>query len=74
MTTSTGRRAIVTGSTSGIGAAIARALAAAGADVIVSGRDSERGEAVVEEIRTAGGSADFIAVDLGGSYEGIRAF
>ncbi len=69
-----GRHAIVTGSTSGIGAAIAHALAAEGVRVIVSGRDSERGQAVVEEIRAAGGSADFVAVDLGGPYEGIRAF
>ena len=45
-----GRTAIVTGSTSGIGAAIARALAAEGAQIVVSGRDTARGKRVVEEI------------------------
>ncbi len=69
-----GRTAIVTGSTSGIGAAIARALAAEGAHVVVSGRDAARGEAVIQEIRSAGGRSDFVGVDLGGSYEQIRAF
>ena len=57
-----GRTAVVTGSTSGIGAAIARTLAGAGATVLVTGRDAERGSAVVQEIRSAGGSADFLAV------------
>jgi NAD(P)-dependent dehydrogenase (short-subunit alcohol dehydrogenase family) len=68
------RTAIVTGSTSGIGAAIARALAAEGAHLIVSGRDSARGETVVGEIQGAGGQADFLAVDLAGSYDQLRTF
>ncbi|MGH2939598.1 MAG: SDR family NAD(P)-dependent oxidoreductase [Solirubrobacterales bacterium] len=69
-----GRTAIVTGSTSGIGAATGRALAAAGSHVLISGRDAARGEEVVESIRAAGARADFLAADLGGSYEEIRAF
>ena len=69
-----GRTVVVTGSTSGIGAAAARALAGVGAHVLVSGRDTARGEAIVEAIRGAGGDGDFLAVDLGGSYEEIRAF
>ena len=69
-----GRNAIVTGSTSGIGAAIVRALAAEGAHVIVSGRDTTRGDALVGEIREAAGRADFLAVDLAGSYDQLRAF
>lgn len=69
-----GRTAVVTGSTSGIGAAIARTLAAEGAHVVVSGRDAIRGDKVVAEIRGAGGGADFLAVDLAGPYDGIRAF
>ena len=69
-----GRTAIVTGSTSGIGAAIAGSLAAAGAHAVVSGRDETRADGVVADIRSAGGRADFVAADLGGSYDDIRSF
>jgi NAD(P)-dependent dehydrogenase (short-subunit alcohol dehydrogenase family) len=58
------KTALVTGATSGIGRATALALAAAGATVAVSGRDKDRGLAVVEVIRAAGGSATFVAADL----------
>jgi len=64
----------VTGATSGIGAAIAQALAAEGAHVVVGGRDRLRGDAIVAGIRTSGGRADFAAVDLAGSSAGIRLF
>jgi NAD(P)-dependent dehydrogenase (short-subunit alcohol dehydrogenase family) len=60
----TGRTALVTGATSGIGRATALSLAAAGATVAVSGRDKDRGQAVVDAIATAGGSAVFLAADL----------
>jgi NAD(P)-dependent dehydrogenase (short-subunit alcohol dehydrogenase family) len=56
-----GEVALVTGSTSGIGAEIARLFAAEGAHVVVTGRDSERGEAVVADCI---GRAAFIAADL----------
>ncbi len=69
-----GRTAVVTGSTSGIGAATARLLAARGAHVIVSGRDSARGEQVVAAIRGAGGKADFVAADLAGDADTVRRF
>jgi NAD(P)-dependent dehydrogenase (short-subunit alcohol dehydrogenase family) len=60
-----GRRALVTGSTGGLGVAIAKALAAEGATVVVSGRDKTRGDTVVADIRSAGGDAAFVATDLG---------
>jgi len=59
-----GRRALVTGSTDGIGAGVARRLAEAGAAVMVTGRDEEKGAAVVAEIRAGGGRASFLAADL----------
>ena len=59
-----GRTALVTGSTSGIGRAAAAFLAQRGAHVIVTGRDAERGTAVVEAIRADGGKADFVQADL----------
>jgi NAD(P)-dependent dehydrogenase (short-subunit alcohol dehydrogenase family) len=62
--TPTGRTALVTGSTDGIGAAIAHALAAAGAHVVVTGRSRERGEKVVAAIAEGGGRADFVPADL----------
>jgi NAD(P)-dependent dehydrogenase (short-subunit alcohol dehydrogenase family) len=61
-----GSTALVTGSTSGIGAAIAATLAHHGAHVLVSGRDQDRGDRVVAGIREAGGQADFIRADLSG--------
>jgi NAD(P)-dependent dehydrogenase (short-subunit alcohol dehydrogenase family) len=60
-----GKTALVTGATSGIGRATAKALAGLGASVIVHGRNADRGEQVVKEIEGAGGQARFIAADLG---------
>ena len=62
--TTTVRRALVTGATSGIGRAIAEALAAQGAHVVVTGRDRQRGEEVVAAIRATRGKADFIVADV----------
>ncbi|MGY2032172.1 SDR family NAD(P)-dependent oxidoreductase [Nocardia gipuzkoensis] len=69
----TGKAALVTGSTSNIGRAIALAYAAAGAHVIVSGRNEMRGAAVLEEIRAGGGRADFVPADLDGTAAASRA-
>ncbi len=61
----TGKIAIVTGASRGIGASIARALAAHGAHVVVSSRKLEGCEAVVAAIRTAGGSAEAMPCHIG---------
>ncbi|ALV31162.1 SDR family oxidoreductase [Streptomyces sp. CdTB01] len=66
------KKALVTGSTSNIGQAIAEAFAAEGAHVVVSGRNRERGARVAEGIRASGGRADFLAADLDGSAEASR--
>ncbi|MET9630239.1 SDR family oxidoreductase [Lentzea sp. NPDC006480] len=62
-----GRTALITGSTSNIGRAIAEAFAREGAHVVVSGRDEARGAAVVDQIRARGGKADFARADLDGT-------
>jgi NAD(P)-dependent dehydrogenase (short-subunit alcohol dehydrogenase family) len=59
-----GRIALVTGATSGIGRETAIRLAREGAEVIVHGRDAGRGEQVVAEIAQAGGKARCITADL----------
>jgi NAD(P)-dependent dehydrogenase (short-subunit alcohol dehydrogenase family) len=56
--------ALITGGTSGIGRAAAKKLAQSGVHVLVVGRNVERGEKTIAEIRTAGGQADFISSDL----------
>jgi NAD(P)-dependent dehydrogenase (short-subunit alcohol dehydrogenase family) len=65
MSTNPQKVAIVTGGATGIGRAIAQALVAAGAAVIIAGRDPQRGEAAAAAL---GGNAVFIATDV--SQEG----
>jgi NAD(P)-dependent dehydrogenase (short-subunit alcohol dehydrogenase family) len=64
-----GRRALVSGSTAGIGWAIARELAAEGAHVVVNGRDAARTAQAVERIRAEvrGARVDGVAADLAGA-------
>ncbi len=65
-----GKVALVTGGTSGIGKATAMALAAMGADVVVVGRDRERGERAAAEIRAqTGGRVDLALADLSSQAE-----
>jgi NAD(P)-dependent dehydrogenase (short-subunit alcohol dehydrogenase family) len=63
--------ALVTGATSGIGKAVAIRLGLDGAEVIVHGRDGERGAKVVDAIKAEGGSARFESADLA-SVEDVR--
>jgi NAD(P)-dependent dehydrogenase (short-subunit alcohol dehydrogenase family) len=59
-----GKRALVTGSSSGIGATTAQLLAAEGVAVAVHGRDAARAEAVAAHIRADGGTAIVVIGDL----------
>lgn len=56
--------AVVTGAGAGVGKGIATALATHGAYVIVAARRAENGEPAAEEIRAAGGSAQFLRCDV----------
>jgi len=59
-----GKTALVTGGTSGIGRAAALALARLGARVAVAGRNERRGNEVVKEIIAAGGQGEFVSAEL----------
>ena len=59
-----GKVALITGSTDGVGRVVAKTLGAAGARILIHGRDAERGQRVVSEIEQAGGTASFVAADF----------
>jgi 3-oxoacyl-[acyl-carrier protein] reductase len=67
-----GKRAFITGSTSGIGAQCARVLAGEGVSVVINGRNADRAAAVAEEIRASGGKAEVALGDVT-TEEGSRA-
>jgi NAD(P)-dependent dehydrogenase (short-subunit alcohol dehydrogenase family) len=66
------RRALVTGSTSGIGTEIARTLALEGVKVVVHGRDRGRAQAVIADIEAMGGQAAAALGDLA-TQDGVQA-
>jgi NAD(P)-dependent dehydrogenase (short-subunit alcohol dehydrogenase family) len=59
----TGKTAVVIGGTGVLGGALADALAAAGAHLVIAGRDAPAGEAAVKRIQESGGSAESVALD-----------
>ncbi len=72
----TGRRALVTGSSQGIGLALARGLAEHGASVVLNGRNAEKVEAVVQQLRSEGfvaESAVFDVTDAAAASAGVSA-
>jgi len=67
-----GKVAIVSGATKGIGRVIAAVMAAEGAKVVLVGRTVERGERFASDIRDAGGEAMFVRTDIG-DEQSVRA-
>ena len=72
MTKSNGKAALITGSTDGVGRVVAKRLADGGWRVLVHGRDRGRGEALVADIKSAGGTAEFLQADLSSIAEARR--
>ena len=64
MTRLSGKTALITGSTDGVGRLVAKRLGEAGTRVLVHGRHQERGDRLVAEIKQGGGSAEFLPADL----------
>ena len=67
-----GKRALVTGSSSGIGEAIARLLAKEGVSVVIHGRDEERTTQVAASIVATGGAAEAVTGDLTRDEDAVR--
>jgi NAD(P)-dependent dehydrogenase (short-subunit alcohol dehydrogenase family) len=63
---------LVTGATSGIGKETARGLLRLGATVVITARDAAKGEAVVAELKPAGGRVELLVLDLG-SLASVRS-
>ena len=59
-----GKVVLVTGTSSGLGYALARVFARQGAKVVAAARRRERGEALVRELREAGGECVFVPTDV----------
>jgi 3-oxoacyl-[acyl-carrier protein] reductase len=67
-----GKRALVTGSTSGIGAQIAKTLAAEGVSVVINGRREGEAQRVAKEIASTGGKVSIAIGELGSDEESSR--
>jgi NAD(P)-dependent dehydrogenase (short-subunit alcohol dehydrogenase family) len=67
-----GKRALVTGSTAGIGAATALSLAREGARVVIHGRDEERARAVLGTITSSAGEAKIALGEVSNEAVGIQ--
>lgn len=67
-----GKRALVTGSSQGIGLALAKGLAEAGATVVLNGRDASKLEAAASALAEAGAKADVLAFDVT-DHDEVRA-
>ncbi|MEJ2814920.1 MULTISPECIES: SDR family oxidoreductase [unclassified Caulobacter] len=74
MTSLAGRTVLITGASSGIGAALARAAAKAGAEVAAAARRADKLEALVAEIAAAGGTARAFAMDVEDEASVIAAY
>ncbi len=60
----TGRHALITGSSQGIGFALAKGLAGAGASIVLNGRNEDKLASAVEELRAEGGTVAYSAFDV----------
>ncbi|MGJ8583103.1 MAG: SDR family oxidoreductase [Marinosulfonomonas sp.] len=67
----TGKRALITGSSQGIGFALARGLANAGAAIVLNGRDTEKLASAAETLRGEGATVDVLAFDAT-DHEAVR--
>lgn len=68
----TGKRALVTGSSQGIGFALARGLAAAGASIVLNGRNADKLAAAAQTLRAEGASVETLVFDAT-DHDGVRA-
>ncbi|MEL7300351.1 MAG: SDR family oxidoreductase [Pseudomonadota bacterium] len=59
-----GKRALITGSSQGIGHALAKGMSAAGAEIVLNGRDPGKLRAAKERIKAQGGRADILQFDV----------
>lgn len=70
----TGRTAVVTGGNGGIGLGMADAMAAAGADLVIWGRDDTKNAAAVDQLRRHGGRVEALVVDVADEASVDRGF